>query len=341
VEGKSLDELFSIISSHKLSCRACGKHNFTKPKKFNLLFETHIGIVDETKSHAYLRGETAQGMFVDFKHVLETIRPSIPFGIAQCGKVFRNEVTMGKSTFRTLEFDLAEFEYYIRQSEWEKWFEYWKQEVETFALSLGIQKKKLRWRFHEKEELAFYSKRTEDLEYEYPFGYKEWFAVAYRTDYDLKNHMEKSSVDLRYTDPQTGEKFIPHVIEPTFGISRSVITLLIDSYREENGRTYLALHPKLAPVKIAVFPLVRNKTEIYGKAKTVFESLLKRYPTQWDERGNIGKRYYAQDEIGTPFCITVDYDSLKDDTVTIRHRDTTKQERIGITNIFEYVDTHM
>lgn len=341
VEGKTLSELSDIIRTNRIACPNCGSVDFTEPKKFNLLFETSIGIVEKEKSQAYLRGETAQGMFVDFKQILEAMRPTLPFGIGQCGKVFRNEVTMGKFTFRTLEFDLAEFEYFIRESEWEQWFEYWKKEVEAFAVDLGIDRAKLRWRPHSAKELSHYSTRTEDLEYKFPFGYKEWFAVAYRTDFDLRNHMEKSGVDLRYTDQITGEKFIPHVIEPTFGISRSVVTVLVDAYRREDDREYLKLHPRLAPVKVAVFPLVRNKPEIIAKAKSVFEMVIKSVPAAWDDRGNIGKRYFAQDEIGTPWCVTVDYDTLKDNTVTVRDRDTKSQERVAVGQLLAFVQEHL
>lgn len=341
VEGKQLSELQELINKNKITCPNCGKFNWTDLRKFNLLFETHLGIVEESKSLAYLRGETAQGMFVDFKQVLDTMRPTVPFGIAQSGKTFRNEITKGKFTFRTLEFDLAEFEYFIRESEWEKWFEYWKKEVEQFALDMGINKKKLRWRPQTQDELAHYSKRTEDLEYEFPFGFKEWYAVAYRTNFDLKNHMEKSGIDLRYTDPKTQEKFIPHVIEPTFGLSRSVVTILVDAYTREGDRTILKLHPRLAPIKVAVFPLVRNKEEITKKAQAVFDLLKKRVVTMWDDRGNIGKRYFAQDEIGTPWCITVDYDTLNDDTVTVRDRDSAKQERVAIDKLVEYIESRL
>lgn len=337
VEGRSLEELEGLIKKNKLTCPECGEFNWTSPRKFNLLFETRVGIVPENQSLAYLRGETAQGMFVDFKQVLETMRPNLPFGLAQSGKAFRNEITKGKFTFRTLEFDLAEFEYFIREKDWEKWFEYWKKEVEKFTLDLGINKKNLRWRPHTKEELSHYSKRTEDLEYKFPFGYKEWFAVAYRTDFDLKNHMEKSGADLRYTDPNTGERSIPHVIEPTFGLSRSVVVILVDAYSEIGDRTILKLHPRLAPVTVAVFPLVRNKQEIVAKAKGVFDILKARFRAAWDDRGNIGKRYYAQDEIGTPWCVTVDYETLSDDTVTVRDRDSARQERVAISRLVEYI----
>lgn len=338
VEGKSLDELNEIIKKEKISCPHCGQFNWTEPKKFNLLFATHIGIVPEDKSLAYLRGETAQGMFVDFKQVLDTMAPKLPFGLAQSGKCFRNEVTKGQQVFRTLEFDLAEIEFFIEESDWEKWFESWKKEVEKFALSLGVDKKKLQWRPHTKAELSHYSKRTEDLEYAFPFGYKEWYACAYRTDYDLKNHMEKSGVDLTYTDPKTNKKFIPHVIEPTFGLSRSVLVLLIDAYTEEKDRVLLKLDPKIAPFKIAVFPLLANKPELIKKARDVFKLLSSKYACSWDDNGNIGKRYRRQDEAGTPWCLTIDFDSLKDNSVTIRDRDTMKQERFKIEKLLKYFE---
>ncbi len=341
VEGKPLPQLDEMIEKNQLKCPSCGAFEWTKAKKFNLLFETKVGIVPESQSLAYLRGETAQGMFTDFRQVLETMRPDLPFGLAQSGKAFRNEITKGKFTFRTLEFDLAEFEYFVREAEWEKWFEYWKKEIWRFAVDIGVNKKKLRWRRQTKEELSHYSTRTEDLEYEFPFGFKEWFAVAYRTDFDLKNHMDKSGADLRYTDPITGERFIPHVIEPTFGLSRSVVTVLVGAYSEIGDRVVLKLHPRLAPVTAAVFPLVRNKPEITAKAKMVFDILKIRFRTVWDDRGNIGKRYYSQDEIGTPWCVTVDYDTLDNDTVTVRDRDTAKQERVAIGKLVEYIESKL
>ena len=320
------------------NCPHCGASNWTEPKKFNLLFTTKVGIVPESQSQVYLRGETAQGMFVDFKQVLDTLSPKLPFGLAQSGKCFRNEITQGQQVFRTLEFDLAEFEFYVKEPEWEKWFSYWQKEMEKFAALLGIDKKKLRWRPHSKEELSHYSKRTEDLEYQFPFGFKEWFGCAYRTDFDLKNHMEKSGVDLRYADPETGEKFIPHVVEPTFGLSRSLLVLLMDAYVEEKERVVLKLDPKLAPFKVAVFPLLANKPDLIKLARQIFENLAKKYATAWDDNGNIGKRYRRQDEAGTPWCVTVDFDSLKDKTVTIRDRDTMKQERIKIDKLLKYFE---
>jgi glycyl-tRNA synthetase len=336
VEGKKVNELDKIIKTHKLKCPLCGNFNWTQAREFNLLFETNIGIVPEHRSKAYLRGETAQGMFVDFKQVVETMRPTLPFGLAQSGKAFRNEITKGKFIFRTLEFDLAEFEYFTKEKEWKKWFDYWKEEIESWIIDLGVDKKKLRWRAHTRDELSHYSKRTEDLEYKYPFGFKEWCAVAYRTDYDLKNHMQQSGVDLRYTDPSSGKQLIPHVIEPTFGISRSLMTLLVDAFSQESERVVLKLHPKLAPVKVAVFPLLRNKEKLVNKAMSVYKKLSPNLPATWDDRGNIGKRYYSQDEIGTPWCITIDFDTLKDDSVTVRDRDTMQQDRINSKKLLKY-----
>src|SRR3989344_1335162 len=318
------------------NCPHCGASNWTEPKKFNLLFETKVGIVPENQSQVYLRGETAQGMFVDFKQVLDTLSPKLPFGLAQSGKCFRNEITQGQQVFRTLEFDLAEFEWYVKEAEWEKWFEYWQKEMMKFAALLGVDKKKLRWRQHGKEELSHYSSRTEDLEYDFPFGFKEWFGCAYRTDFDLKNHMAKSGVDLRYTDPETHEKFIPHVIEPTFGLSRTLLVLLIDAYHEDKDRVVLSLAPKLAPYKVAVFPLLANKPELTQVARQVFADLAKTMAVKWDDNGNIGKRYRRQDEAGTPWCVTVDFDTLKDKAVTVRNRDSMKQERININKLGEY-----
>ncbi len=339
VEGKSNQQLQQIIQDKQIPCPKCGKINWTPLRKFNQLFETQVGIISGAKNTAFLRGETAQGMFVNFKQVLDSLHPKLPFGLAQAGRVFRNEITMGKFTFRVLEFDLAEFEYFVRQEDWEKWFEFWKEEVTKFAHLLGISDDHLRWRPHTKEELSHYSTRTEDLEYKYPFGFKEWFAVAYRTDFDLKNHMQQSGVDLRYLDPVSGEKFIPHVIEPTFGLTRSLTTLLINSYHEDTvkNRIVMKLPHLLAPYKAAVFPLLANKEELVAKAHAVHALLYDDFTVDFDARGNIGKRYFSQDEIGTPFCITVDFDTLEDDTVTVRDRDTTSQERVNLTQLSTYL----
>lgn len=335
VEGRPLEELDKIIKDKEIKCPKCGNKTWTKVRNFNQLFETQIGIITEGKNTAYLRGELAQGMFVDFKQVLDSIHPKLPFGLAQSGKAFRNEITMGKFTFRTLEFDLAEFEYFVKPDDWESHFDYWKKEMYRFALALGLPEKKLRWRAHTKDELSHYSSRTEDLEFEFPWGFKEMFGLAYRTDFDLKNHIEKSGVDLRYTDPYTQQKFIPHVIEPTFGLSRLLTIILMNAYFEDNEkqRVVMKFPETLAPYKVAVFPLVGNKDELSQKAKEVFTGLKSQMSTVLDERGNIGKRYFTQDEIGTPYCVTVDYQTLEDDTVTVRSRDTADQKRVMVKDL--------
>ncbi|MBI2414997.1 glycine--tRNA ligase [candidate division WWE3 bacterium] len=337
VEGLSLEELEKLITINKIPCPKCKEFNWTSPRKFNLLFETSVGIVEESQSQVYLRGEIAQGMFVNFKNVLDTMRPKLPFGIAQSGKAFRNEITLGNFIFRTLEFNLAEFEYFLdpRLGDWEKVFEYWKLQMKQWIVSLGISEEKLRWRTHTDAERSHYSTRTEDLDFDYPVGFKEMFGLAYRTDYDLKNHMEKSGEDLRYIDQNTGEKIMPHVVEPTFGINRVFLALLCDGYYEDGERVVLKLNPKIAPFRVAVFPLVKNKEDIVEKAKEVFQLLKKTtgFNIAWDDRGNIGKRYLSQDEIGTPYCVTIDYQTLEDGTVTVRDRDTTEQRRIKIEEI--------
>jgi glycyl-tRNA synthetase len=335
VEGKSLEELDTLIRENAIPCPVCGKSSWTKPRKFNQLFETSVGIITDSKSTVYLRGEIAQGMFVNFKNVVDTMRPKLPFGIAQQGKAFRNEITLGNFIFRVLEFNLAEFEYFIDpKSDWKEYFDKWKKEMFDWIVSLGISPDNLRWREHTTEERAHYSTSTYDLDYQYSFGFKELFGLAYRTDFDLKNHMEKSGEDLRYMDPATGEKFIPHVIEPTFGINRVFLALLHEGYTEDGERTVLKLNKRVAPYLAAVFPLVRNKEEIVAKAKEVFDLLVSSgVSTVWDDRGNIGKRYLSQDEIGTPYCITIDYQTLEDGTVTVRDRDTTEQTRVSINEL--------
>ena len=340
VEGKPFEELDKIVSDNKIPCPSCGEHNWTKVRKFNQLFDTHVGILEEAQSLAYLRGEIAQGMFVNFKNVLDTMRPNLPFGIAQSGKAFRNEITLGNFIFRTLEFNLAEFEYFFnnKTQDWNELFEYWQKEIEIWCAEVGIDLKKSRWREHTEQERAHYSSRTADFDTEFAFGTKEMAAVAYRTDYDLRNHTEKSGTDLRYMDPNTGEKFIPHVVEPTFGISRVFLALLSQGYSEDGERVVLKLNKEIAPYRAAVFPLVKNKPEIVNKAKELFQELVEAgYSVDWDDRGNIGKRYYSQDEIGTPFCITVDYETLENSTVTVRNRDTTEQERVSVAELKEYL----
>jgi glycyl-tRNA synthetase len=345
IEGFDVKKIKEIIDKEKIPCPFCGAFDWTEPRRFNLLFETHIGIVPENRSLAYLRGEIAQGMFVNFKNVLDSQSPGLPFGLAQSGTAFRNEISLGNFIFRTLQFNLSEFEYFFnpKKQKWEKLFEYWKKEMWNWTTEiLGINKKNLRWRRQTDEERSHYSLRTEDLEYSFPFGsFKELYGLAYRTDFDLKNHMEKSGVDLRYTDKETKEKFIPHVVEPTFGMDRSFLAVLLDAYSEEKGkkekRVVLKLKPNLAPYKAAVFPLLANKPKLVEKARPVYEMLRSEFSTAWDDRGNIGKRYYAQDEAGTPFCVTIDYDSLKQNDVTVRERDTTKQVRVKIVELADFI----
>lgn len=345
VEGKTVEELDSIIQEEKIKCPKCGNFDWTKARKFNLLFETKIGIVEDSQSLVYLRGEIAQGMFVNFKNVLDTQSPKLPFGLAQSGAAFRNEITLGKLIYRMLQFNLAEFEYFFdpESQDWNTLFEDFKKEMWNWSINiLGIKEENLKWREHTPEERSHYSKRTEDIEYNFPWGFKELYGLAYRTDFDLKNHAEKSGANLNYRDSESGREFIPHVIEPTFGMDRSLLTVLIDSYREvEEGegktRIYLSLKPALAPYKAAVFPLLRNKPELISKAQEVYKALKKKMNIAWDDRGNIGKRYAAQDEIGTPFCITVDFDTLNDETVTVRDRDSATQERVKITELEDFL----
>jgi glycyl-tRNA synthetase len=345
VEGFDLKKINTLIQKEKIPCPSCGKFDWTEPRNFSTLFETHIGILPENKSLAYLRGEIAQGMFVNFKNILDSVSPSLPFGLAQSGAAFRNEITMGNFIFRTLQFNLSEFEYFFnpKKQDWEELFEYWKKEMWSWTTKdLAVNEKKLRWRLHTDEERSHYSKRTEDLDYDFPFGgFKELYGLAYRTDFDLKNHMEKSGVDLRYTDRESGEKLIPHVVEPTFGMDRSFLTVLIDGYSEEKtkkeNRIILKLPAKLAPYKAAVFPLLANKPELVNKASKVYSLLSSELSTAWDSRGNIGKRYYYQDEIGTPACITVDFDSLENNDVTVRDRDSMEQKRVKIDKLIEFL----
>ncbi|TSA46549.1 glycine--tRNA ligase [bacterium] len=320
------------------ACENCKGREFTDAKQFNLMFKTSIGSTEEKTGDVYLRPEIAQAMFVNFKNVLDTSRKKLPFGIASVGKAFRNEITPGNFIFRTLEFDLMEFEYFIKESEWQKQFEYWLKEQEGWLSDLGFGKKNLRTREHGADERAHYSKRTVDIEYNTPFGWKELFGLAYRTDFDLKNHSKQSGVELQYADPETGEKFIPHVIEPTFGLTRLTLMVLLEAYQEEKDRVVLKLHPKLAPYKVAVFPLLRNKPELVKVAREIYGDLKAKFAVAYDDRGNIGKRYYSQDEIGTPWCVTVDFDSLTDKKVTVRDRDTMKQERVEIGKLGEYLD---
>lgn len=344
VEDLSIDEMATFITENKVT--SPDGNPVSEPKAFNLLFETSIGTVSGEKSIVYLRGETAQGIFADFKQILNSTRVQLPFGVGQIGKSFRNEITTGQFVFRTLEFEQAEIEYFFNpaQTDWQQLMEDWKQAMWHFVTQqLGIQENNLQWRRHTDKERSFYSKDTYDLDYNFSFGWKELWGIAYRTDYDLKQHQDHSGEDLRYTDPYTQEKFLPHVMEPAVGINRIFLMVLTDAYwhDEAHNRTVLKLKPSLAPYKAAVFPLVKNKPEIVDKAREIFGELSQRFATDWDDRGNIGKRYLYQDEMGTPFCVTVDYQTLEDQTVTIRHRDTTEQERVALSELSTHLENKL
>lgn len=318
----------------------------TEPKDFNILFETGIGVVAGEKSTVYLRGETAQGIFTNFKQILNSTRVKLPFGVGQIGKSFRNEITTGQFIFRTLEFEQAEIEYFFDPEEtpWRPLFEDWQQSMWRFITEgLGIRTENLRWRRHNDRERSHYSTDTYDLDYQFPFGWKELWGVAYRTDYDLRQHIEHSGQSLEYLDPNTGRKFVPHVIEPAVGITRIFLMMLCDAYWEdtERNRTVLKLKPSLAPYQAAVFPLVKNKPDLVERARAIYNDLLDDMAVVWDDRGNIGKRYLAQDEIGTPFCITVDYQTLDDQTVTVRNRDDATQERVNASQLAAYIRNAM
>ncbi|MDO8676366.1 MAG: glycine--tRNA ligase [Candidatus Azambacteria bacterium] len=322
-------------------CEECGGKELTQAKQFNLMFKTNLGPVEDEKSAVYLRPETAQGMFVNFKTVLDTSRKNIPFGIAQIGKVFRNEITPGNFIFRTREFEQMEIEYFINpKDDWNKHFEYWLEQMKDWLKEIGVTEN-LEFVEIKEDERAHYSKRTVDIEYKYPFGQKELYGLAYRGDFDLINHQKSSGQSLEYSDPKTGEKFVPHVIEPTWGVDRSVLVVLLEAYSEEKDRVVLKLNPKLASYKAAVFPLLANKPELVNKAKDIHDKLKQNFMVAFDDRGNIGKRYYAQDEIGTPFCITVDFESLENDTVTVRDRDSMKQERVASQELLAYLENKL
>jgi len=312
---------------------------FTEVKMFSGMFKTTIGAIEEEGLTAYLRPETAGAIFANYKNVLDTTNTKVPFGIGQIGKAFRNEITTGNFIFRTLEFEQAEIEYFIApDADWNSIFEQWLEYIYGFAELIGLPRKEFFNHEIPDGERAFYSKRTIDIEYQFPFGQDELWAIAYRTDYDLSRHQEASGTNLEYFDDATGKRFLPHVIEPTFGVDRTLLAVLSQAYDDSDGkRTVLRLSPKLAPFKAAVFPLLKNKPELVEKARGVYQDLKKHFNIVWDERGNIGKRYFSQDEIGTPYCITVDFETLENDTVTIRERDTMKQERIAISDIADFI----
>lgn len=340
VEGMSLEEMSTWLREHKVACPTCGQKELTDVRRFNLLFETSLGAVEGQKQVVYLRGELAQGMFVNFKNVLDTMHMQLPFGMAQVGRVFRNEITPGNFIFRTLEFDLMEFEYFVKEAEWETVFEAWLTEMHRFLEVVGIDKAHTQVREHAQEELSHYSKRTVDIEYQTPFGWKEMFGLAYRTNYDLKQHSQASGVDLRVTDPVSGEKSFPHVIEPTFGLTRLVLMLMLEAYHEEDvkgeKRIVMKFKPAMAPYKVAVLPLSK-KEELIAVAKLLVRELSAVFSCDFDVTQSIGKRYRRQDEIGTPYCVTVDFDSLEDKQVTVRDRDTMEQVRMPMEKVESYI----
>jgi glycyl-tRNA synthetase len=333
-DGLKVEQMSALIHQQKVKCPTCGAQDFTDARHFNLMFHTHMSKTGADGDAAYLRPETAQAIFLDFKNIIDTMRVRLPFGVGQIGKAFRNEITPGNFVFRVIEFEQMEIEYFLRESEWEETFEKWLRAMHDWCALIGLSKSRIHEKEHPKEELSHYSKRTVDLVYDFPFGTSELYGLAYRTDFDLRRHSEFSGQNLEYTDPETREKFLPHVIEPTFGVERTLLALLCDAYEEEtleNGemRTVLHFHPRVAPVKAAVFPLMK-KEPLAGKALEVFQLLQKRWHCEYDESGAIGKRYRRQDELGTPFCITIDFETLEDGTVTLRDRDSMKQERIKI-----------
>jgi glycyl-tRNA synthetase len=323
--------------SDKEKCPDCGGA-LGAEKAFNMMFKTNVGAVQDETSVSYLRPETAQGMFVNFKNVLDSFHPKLPFGLAQIGKAFRNEIAPRDFVFRTREFEQMEIEYFVKPIDWQKAFEELRLEVLAFNAEIGLEAGHVHELEVAAEDRAHYSERTIDFEFDFPFGRKELYGLAYRTDYDLKKHSENSTVDLSYYDEESKERFIPHVIEPSFGVDRTVLAVLSDAYREDemNGeaRSYLALAPSVAPVLVAVFPLLKNKPELIAKARTIFAELKANFGrVVFDDNGNIGKRYRRQDEIGTPYCVTIDFDTLEDETVTIRHRDSGEQERVTIAGL--------
>jgi len=328
-DGWDNEKLISYIREHSIKCPNCGKSNFTDVRKFNMMFKTFQGVTEDSAAEIYLRPETAQGIFVNFKNVQRTTRKKIPFGIGQIGKSFRNEITPGNFIFRTREFEQMELEFFCEPGEDLKWFKYWKDFCFNWLLDLGLKEENLKLRDHEPEELAFYSNATSDIEYKFPFAWGELWGIADRTDYDLKQHMEHSKEDLSYFNPVNNEKYIPYVIEPSVGVERLLLAFLCEAYDEEvidekDTRVVMRFSNALAPIKAAVLPLSKKLSK---EALEVFDLINKKYQCDYDETGSIGKRYRRQDEIGTPYCITYDFDSLEDKCVTIRYRDTMKQER--------------
>lgn len=341
--GKDLEGNLKALDKAllKIKCPVCSKTNWTESRFVNMMFKTEMNGFDGT---VYLRPETAGAIFIDFKNILGSNRVKVPFGVAQIGKAFRNEIVARNFIFRLREFEQMEIEYFISpKTKWEKIFDEWLEKQEEFASMIGLDKKDVKRYQHPKEKLSHYSKKTIDLEYNFPFGYSELFGLANRTDFDLKSHSEASGTDLSYTDPQTNEKYIPHVIEPTFGLDRSILASLCSAYTEEkvdgSERVVLKFPYKIAPVKVAIFPLLKNKPELVERAQQIFDSLKEELVCEFDDNGNIGKRYRRQDEIGTPYCVTIDFDTLDDNSVTVRNRDTMEQKRVSVADLPEFLKT--
>ena len=341
-DGMTDKQLIDFINENKIPCPKCGKTNFTDIRKFNLMFKTFQGVTEDTTSTVYLRPETAQGIFVDFKNVLRTSRKKMPMGIAQIGKAFRNEITPGNFTFRTREFEQMELEFFCKPGTDLEWHKYWKDYCENFLINLGMKKENIRLRDHSPEELVFYSKATTDIEFAFPFGWGELWGIADRTDFDLKAHQEHSKQSLEYFDPTTNEKYIPYVIEPSVGVERLILAVMSDAYTVEtldnDSRTVLKLHPFLAPYKVAILPLSKKLSD---QAMDVFNTLSPKFSCTYDEAGSIGKRYRRQDAVGTPYCVTIDFETANDHCVTIRNRDTMEQERIALDELEAYISSRI
>lgn len=339
VDGKTIEEIAQIIADNDI--KSPEGNDLSPPKQFNLMFETGIGKTEGEKETVYLRPETAQAIFVNFKNVLDTSRKKLPFGIAQIGKAFRNEITPGNFIFRTLEFEQMEIEYFVEEKDWEQTFQSWEDWRMQWAKSIGLDESKISLDDHAPEKLSHYSKKTTDIMFEFPFGVKELWGLAYRTNFDLSQHAQHSGQKLEYADPSDNRnKFVPHVIEPSFGVDRTLLAILVSAYHEEevdgDTRVVMKFKPHIAPYQVAIFPLMK-KDGLPEKADDIFASLSASYRVDYDEAGSIGKRYRRQDEIGTPFCVTVDYDSLEDGTVTVRERDSMHQERVAIDALETYI----
>lgn len=342
-EGWSNEKMMDFIKENHIACPNCGSHDFTDIRQFNLMFKTFQGILEDAKSTIYLRPETAQGMFVNFKNVQRSMRRKLPFGIGQIGKSFRNEITPGNFIFRTREFEQMEMEFFCKPGEDLQWYEYWKNFCMNWLTNLGLTAESLRFREHTPEELAFYSKGTSDIEYLFPFGWGELWGIADRTDYDLKTHQEHSGESLEYLDPQTNEKYLPYCVEPAVGVERLMLAFLCDAYDEEvlnekDTRVVLHLHPALAPIKACILPLSK---QLSASAKEIYAQLADSFVCEYDEAGSIGKRYRRQDAIGTPFCVTIDFDTEKDGCVTVRERDSMEQVRLPISELQAHIEASL